>query len=146
MSPFTRELLAICRSFFVFERQQVCCGTVSLPQCVLLQHLLGGARGMTDLAAGLGASLSATTRLVDGLQRRGWLERTRDPADRRKVEVKLTAQGAEEALRLQALTETAVTAVLGRIPAGKHEQVLESLQLVRQAMLDARKGLGDCCP
>jgi DNA-binding MarR family transcriptional regulator len=48
------------------------------------------------LAARIGLSQSATTRLVDRLERNGWARRTPDPADRRRVVIEAAALTAEE--------------------------------------------------
>lgn len=48
---------------------------------------------MAELAARLGLSPSATTRLVDRLEQRGWLRREIPTEDRRAVTVHLTPQG-----------------------------------------------------
>ncbi len=144
MSPFAAELLAICRSIGFLERQQVCCGTVSVPQCVALQLLLAGPLSASDLAAGLGSSPSATSRLVDGLRKRGWVERERNPDDRRSVAVGLTAPGRAEAERLRQLTDAGLAELLRHIPAAEHATVLRALGLVRHALEQVRGKLG-CC-
>jgi DNA-binding MarR family transcriptional regulator len=61
---------------------------------------LDAARGETDLTAGrlaelTGMSTSAITNVLDRLERRGFIERRRDPADRRKVVVASTGQHEE---------------------------------------------------
>lgn len=55
------------------------------------------ARGEPDLAAGriaaaTGLSASAVTSVLDRLERAGFIERVRDPADRRKVRVRSTGR------------------------------------------------------
>lgn len=144
MNPFAAELMSIARCFGVFERGGVCGGTVTVPQCVVLQELSQGERDISGLTAHAGASLSAMTRLVDGLQRKGWVTRDRSEADRRRVVVRLTSPGRREARRLRERTEKAVEAVLARIPEKKRPQVLRSLRLVRKAMEDARCGSAAC--
>ena len=144
MNTFSRELIAICRLFAGFERDTVCGGGVTIPQCVVLQLLLDDPLDVSSLAAEVGGSISAMTRLVDGLERRGWVERTRDPDDRRRVVIQLTPSGHEEATRLSALTHGAVAAVLQHIPEKKHAQCLASLELIREGMEAARDAL-DCC-
>lgn len=54
-------------------------------------------RAMTagDLAAGVGLSTAATTTLIDRLEQRGFVERARDPGDRRRVLVQLTPGGRD---------------------------------------------------
>ena len=46
-----------------------------------------------ELADRLGLSLPGASRMVDGLLRRGWLERREDPDDRRMKRVGITAAG-----------------------------------------------------
>ncbi|MCP4871353.1 MAG: winged helix-turn-helix transcriptional regulator [Proteobacteria bacterium] len=145
-ASFTSELIAICRLVGAFERDSICCGTVTVPQCVALQDLLDGPRTVQELAAVAGVTSSATTRLVDGLAKRGWAERRRDTDDRRKVFIALTQSGNEEAERLRDLTADAASAILARIPRGRHAEVLRALAEVRAAVAEARlAGSVSCC-
>ncbi len=54
-----------------------------------------GDRGQTDLARDLGLTTSASTALVDRLERQGIAERYAHPTDRRRLLVKLTGRGHE---------------------------------------------------
>lgn len=141
---FTQELIGICRLFGVFERDAICCGTVSVPQCVVLQELLRSPADVSTLAKALGVTNSAMTRLLDGLEKRDYVRRERSTQDRRRVELTLTAEGHVEAERLRGLTERAVGAVLARIPEHRHEQVLESVRLIHGALRESRSAF-DCC-
>ena len=71
MKEFTDELVQICRHFGVFEREMVCCGTVTVPQCLVLQQLRNGATDISTLAGHAGSSISAMTRLVDAAWKLG---------------------------------------------------------------------------
>lgn len=53
-----------------------------------------------ELAERLGISLAATSRTVEGLLQRGWLERREDEHDRRMKRVTLTPEGREMAGRI----------------------------------------------
>ncbi len=145
MREFTDELVKICRHFGVFEREMVCCGTVTVPQCLVLQQLRNGATDISTLAAHAGSSISAMTRLVDGLERHTWIERTRGKEDRRRVLVTLTDDGAKEAERLYAETDAVIATLFERIPARKRAQVVESMQLLRKAMDSMSDTIGGCC-
>ena len=138
------DLIALCRIFSMFEREQVCCGTVTVQQCVALQSLVDNPSEVVVLAERLGSSPSAMTRLIDGLVSRNWVERGRDPQDRRRVQIQLTEEGQAEAKRLRTLTEAAINLVIHKIPQQKRNQVLESISLVRKAMEDAREAV-QCC-
>ena len=139
MKCFVDDLVALCRYFGMFEREQICCGTVTVQQCVVLQTLLEEPSEVGPLADSVGSSPSAMTRLVDGLVSREWAKRVRAEEDRRCVHVHLTASGKKEAIRLRGLTEQAVGLVMAAIPKKKHGQVMESVGLVRQAMEAMRK-------
>ena len=146
MKDLIAELVGICRVFGVFERASVCCGTVTVPQCVALQALLDGDHDVTRLAEHMGVSASAMTRRADGMERRGWVRRVRGDEDRRRVDLELTAEGRREATRLRETTERSVAAVLSRIPKGKQAQVVESLRLIRAALGEARDAVSCCAP
>lgn len=53
-----------------------------------------------ELAERLGLSLPGASRTVDGLLRRGWLERHEDPDDRRMKRVRITGDGHKVVQRL----------------------------------------------
>ncbi|MEZ4219982.1 MAG: MarR family winged helix-turn-helix transcriptional regulator [Polyangiaceae bacterium] len=145
MTDFTTDLLAIFRKFGLFERDQICCGTVTVPQCIVLQTLLEGANDINGLAESSGVTASAMTRLVDGLERNDWVTRQRGADDRRRIVVELTPGGEQEARRLRALTEASVNAVLQAIPTDKHAQVTESVRLIREALDRAGRAATKCC-
>src|SRR5512137_2298662 len=60
---------------------------------VLIQLREGIARTASDLASDIGHDSGAITRVLDQLERRGFLQRTRSSQDRRVVELKLTPAG-----------------------------------------------------
>lgn len=142
MKPFVADLVAMYRTLGLFERDAVCCGSVTIPQCVVLEALLDGPSEVGPLAERVGSSPSAMTRLVDGLVHRGLLERERDERDRRRVLVRLSREGRREAQRLVRATEDAVDGVLSAIPKSKRAQVVESIRLLRGAVDEAWRG---CC-
>jgi DNA-binding MarR family transcriptional regulator len=141
----TDELLRVIRLFGIYERDAVCCGTVTVGQCVALQVLRDGAQDNASLAARLGLSPSATTRLVDGLVKRGWVQRSQSEADRRQVQIGLTSAGRDEAGRLRGLTESAVDAVMAEVPEAERAGVERSLRVLGVAMERARDAPRGCC-
>ena len=85
------------------------------------------------------------TRLVDGLERNEWTERTRDGDDRRRVLVTLTNAGRKEAERLYAETDAVVATLFEHIPHKKRRQVVESMQLLSVAMNSVSDVIRDRC-
>ena len=141
---FTELLLTLLRSFGLFERNAICCGTVTVPQCMVLQRLLDGRRDVSSLATDGGVTNSAMTRLLDGLERRALIRRVRDAVDRRRVEIELTAAGQKEAGRLRDATHAAVARVVGELPETDRQAVLASLAKLGAA-LERASGDGSAC-
>ena len=144
MSSVVEDVIAFCRMFSSFEREEICCGTVSAAQCVLLQTLMEGEWDVSALASHTRVTKGAMTRLVDGLENRGWVTRERAEDDARRVLVSLTAAGKKEAQRLRSLTEKSIATILNRIPKSDRAQVIKSLTLLRTAAEQTRTHL-DCC-
>ncbi len=115
------------------ERVSICCGDVSVAQCVTLQLLLASPTDSSSLAEQTRVTKGAVTRLVDGLSKRGWVEKSPDENDGRRSVLSLTVAGKKKARDLERLTEQTVDALLAEIPAGKRKQVIESIRLLRQA-------------
>lgn len=128
------DLVAVVRAFNRFERDAVCCGDVTVPQCIALQALLDGPVDVSAMAEVLGMTLSGATRLTDGLEQRDLVSRDRAADDRRRVEVQLTTAGRAEARRLHKLTDRVVALVLGRMPEADRRKVTEGVRLLRGAL------------
>jgi len=144
MSSVVEDVIAFHRMFSSFEREEICCGTVSAAQCVLLQTLTAGQWDVSSLAAYSRVTKGATTRLVDGLEKRGWVAREKGENDGRRVLVSLTPDGRKEAKRLIRLTEKSIATILDRIPKNERDQVTRSIHLLREAAEQTRNQL-DCC-
>ena len=142
MEAFTDTLVAISRHFGVLERDTVCCGDVTVPQCVALQRLHGSTTAVSTLADYLGKSPSATTRLVDGLEKRSWVERLPDPDDRRRLQLVLTDAGEAKARELRSATEEIAVQLLDEIPERRQAEVVDALSLLEEAIAKCRI---QCC-
>jgi MarR family transcriptional regulator, organic hydroperoxide resistance regulator len=69
---------------------------LTLSQYALLQGLADrDVARVSDLAAGAGVTPSTATRILDALERRGIVSRTRPPEDRRAVAITLTDTGRD---------------------------------------------------
>lgn len=113
------------------------------PQQAKLLRSLGEPRPMGALAGDLGCDPSNVTGLIDRIERRGLVERSADPADRRVKLLSLTRAGRE--VRDQAesgLVEEA--AALNRLDGGEIRHLLVLLE--RFVPADVTKGqTGPAC-
>ena len=130
MSSVVEDVIAFCRMFSSFEREEICCGSVSPAQCVLLQTLTEGEWDVSTLASQSRVTKGAMTRLIDGLEKRSWVTRGKAEDDARRVLVRLT--------------EKSIATILERIPKPDRPQVIRSLNLLRSAAEQTRTHL-DCC-
>lgn len=76
------------------DRDKICCHDISVTQCHALEALVerGPSRSQV-LATALRLDKSTTTRVVDALVRKGYVERRPDPEDARAVSLCVTREG-----------------------------------------------------
>lgn len=76
------------------DRDTICCHDISITQCHALELLVerGPSRSQA-LADALMLDKSTTTRVVDALERKGYVERRPDPADARAHALTITRSG-----------------------------------------------------
>ncbi|MGI9020208.1 MAG: MarR family winged helix-turn-helix transcriptional regulator [Solirubrobacterales bacterium] len=88
-------------------------------------HNLAESEGATQLllARALRIHPSNLVALLDGLEAGGWLERTRDPADRRRHVVALTPAGAKLLVAARAAAEAAERELLEPLKASERVQL-----------------------
>lgn len=144
MNALVDDVVAFCRMFAMVERDQVCCGTVTVAQCVVLQTLLEGTWDASTLASHARVTKGAMTRLLDGLESRGFVERHQDPDDGRRWLIELTATGTKEAKRLAGMTENAVALIMSRMPKDMRKPAVAMIADLRKAAEEVRDQI-DCC-
>ena len=144
MSPLVDDVVAFCRMFAMLERDQVCCGTVTVAQCVVLQTLLEGRWDTSTLASRARVTKGAMTRLLDGLESRAFIERRQDLEDGRRWLIELTATGKKEARRLAGMTESAVNLIMSQMPEEMRKPAVAMISELRKAAEEVRDQI-DCC-
>jgi len=92
-------------------------------------------RAQQELAAAVGIEGPTLTHHLDGLEKAGLIERTRDPGDRRAVRVELTAAGEELFERLG----SAAAAFDRRLRAGLGD---DELDVCRRVLARLRENVG----
>jgi DNA-binding MarR family transcriptional regulator len=137
--------MRLMRILDLLNRDQVCCGDVTIQQCYTLCLLQQeGDRTMQQMAEALGLAVSTVTRNVDVLERRGAVVRERDPQDARLVRVRLTPEGQRLTDGLIASEAACCSRLLDLVPAERHEPLLTGLEdLLRAA--EQLRARGTCC-
>jgi DNA-binding MarR family transcriptional regulator len=91
-------------------------------QAKLLCVLLGGPRGMAELAACFGVEKAALTGLMDRAEKRGLAERSPVPGNRRALQVNLTAAGRRAATAFHAEVGEALNGLVASLSPADREQ------------------------
>lgn len=134
IKKFRKHLRVLEREIAQQVKMDQCCG-VSLAQCHILMELdeMGEAK-LTDLSRTLGLDKSTLSRTVDSMVTTGLLERNASDSDRRSLCICLSKNGHKAAEVINDIANDRYTRLLGGIPDDKHNQVVESMQLLAQAM------------
>jgi DNA-binding MarR family transcriptional regulator len=123
------------RKLGVLEECKVSCGGISLAQCHALTEI-GRAKSISliKLSELLNLDNSTLSRTVNNLVNKGLVERELDKKDRRYVTIKLSENGCKIFKNLEENWNSYYQNVLEAIPIEKQEQVLESMQILLEAI------------
>jgi DNA-binding MarR family transcriptional regulator len=109
----------------------------------VIRALAAGDRTLTDLAGLLGVSKQAAIKVVDEMERRGYLDRCTDPADRRVKLLRLTPKAVQvrrAALRASRQLERELRRELGDDDVAALRRTLLRLLERHGALTDASAG------
>jgi len=101
-----------------------------LRSLAFLRHSPGS--NLTDLAEYIGVSLPSMSKLVDTLTFRGYIERTPDAVDRRRVRLGLTAAGLDILSAAREAVKASFVAKLTTLAADDVATVTASMKLLKQ--------------
>lgn len=117
--------------------------TIPVSQIYLLRLLdRRGALSMSDLAKSLGITLSGCTAVVDRAVEAGWVERWRDPNDRRVVLVGTSPQGERVLDEIRQTRARIFARYLSRLEADEIETLVNLLSQVAEAAVLESAGIG----
>lgn len=89
-----RALTELVRVYQFRDRDRICCHDISVSQCYALEAVVtDGPLSLNDVAARLYLDKSTASRIVDALERKGYVERHPDPEDRRALHLEPTPEG-----------------------------------------------------
>ena len=103
---------------------------VSPPQQRLLGFISVRSRTLSEIARMQGVTPATATTLVTTLEHRGWVRRTPDLADRRRVAVSLTDEGRAALATSQIVAEQAVAALLGPLESDELARLVEGIDIL----------------
>ena len=141
-----RALSDLLRAVQFRDRDRICCYDVSVTQCYALEVL--AARGplrSNDLAAALYLDKSTTSRVVDGLARKGYAERRPDPEDGRAVRIAATERGLALYRRIETDLLGDVEALIGELEPDVRRGAVRLVRRLAEAGACRIDAAGGCC-
>jgi DNA-binding MarR family transcriptional regulator len=132
------RMVAFVRAFGLHRPDETPCGA---PVPVSEAHAVTvlaerGALTQTELAHHLRLTKSTVSRLVDQLEKRGWVRRDAGDGDARQRLVTLTAEGAKAGREIGGLRRERLSRLLERLPADERPAVLAALDALIAAALE----------
>jgi long-chain acyl-CoA synthetase len=129
------------------KRVEVALSTVdlTLPQFRVLGILAEGSSAASGLADRLAVRRPSITALIDGLVTRGLVDRRQEDTDRRRVELRLTKEGAQILADADRAVDDYLASVAAFLPSKEEAMALRSLELWGRALAASReapKGAG----
>lgn len=137
-----RELIrSLERKVGVLEENEITCCGITLAQCHALVEI-GRAKSISlnELAQLLNLENSTMSRTVNNLVNSGFVIRDIDPADRRYVTISLSESGASLFSSIEEGMNQYFENVYDSIIESKRKQVMESLQILLDAI-----NKNECC-
>ena len=125
-----------------------CCG-VTLAQCHIIIEL--GSKGvvsLVELSEILELDASTVSRNINGMVESGLVGRNVNEKDRRYITLSLTDKGRDKYEYIEELCNLHYSEVLKKVPPEKLPQVMESFDLIVEAVLEIKKAKSSearCC-
>ncbi len=119
------------------ERMQYQCDRFNLPDAELrCLQLFGSERYLTakGIAQKMNVVKSRVTKIVEGLVRRGLVQRVKDPEDSRVTLLSLTADGQKKLQEINLFLEDVHREVLMRMSLDQRHTILSNLEVLKTAM------------
>jgi DNA-binding MarR family transcriptional regulator len=131
------QVISFIRAFGLHRPDATPCGkAVPVSQAHALMELSKDVRSQGELAALLRLERSTVSRLIQQLERRGWIVRDRAPDDGRARLVRLTERGRRMADDIATARQAKFAALVEAIPPDEREAVSRAIDVLIGAMND----------
>jgi MarR family 2-MHQ and catechol resistance regulon transcriptional repressor len=135
----------LVRVYQLRDRDKICCHDISVTQCYALEILLlRGPMQLNELAAELFLDKSTTSRVIDALERKAYVERIPKADDRRAVALRVTRTGRSLNGRIHRDLIEQQKALLSDLDPELRATVADVIKRLAQAAA-ARFSAGDSC-
>jgi DNA-binding MarR family transcriptional regulator len=138
---FRQMLQILIRRFGLLEKEGAqCCGVSLIQSHILFAVQRSGKPSLNELSSSLGLDNSTLSRHIQGLVERNLVNRTPSSTDRRYIAITLTPDGERYENDIAGQMNVYIQEILSNVPQDKRGQVLESIDLILEAMQNS-----SCC-
>jgi len=131
----TEQIRSLRQSFSRLERffsqlmreQFSCCGA-TVQQWNCLEVLLDGPKSMNVLAAEVALHQSTVTRIIEKLEKQGFVTRTRKEGNQRSVEVRITESGKSMYTWMDGQCSQMTSDLLDLLPSDRQPAIVEAME------------------
>jgi DNA-binding MarR family transcriptional regulator len=124
----------LMREFARKQPAEVYKGKVTLPQILILQHLMQEAVKMTDIANFMKVTTAAATGIVDRLVKSGYVLRVFDQKDRRIIKIKITPKGSTLMKKLASERRKMAISIFSKISEQDRQDYLRILMRIKDVL------------
>ena len=146
-AEFHGALTSLIRVYQFRDRDRICCHDLSVTQWYALDSLVsGGPFTLNELAGELYLEKSTMSRVVDGLERKGYVVRNRHPDDGRAVLLEANSKGLEIHRKIEEEILAGEERLLGGFDPEVRRAMVEFLRRLTDAAASrVEVGGGTCC-
>ena len=140
-------LAGLMKAAQVRDRECICCHDISVTQCNALEALQDSPMTLGELTNCLLLDKSTTSRVVDALVRKGYVERGAHPDDRRALQIRSTPQGTKLYQLIERSLQEQTMQLLAEFSPEVRDGAIKIISdLAGVAMDQARETTGCCAP
>ncbi|MCH6547367.1 MAG: MarR family transcriptional regulator [Gemmatimonadetes bacterium] len=128
------------------DRDRICCHDLSITQCHALEVLsMRGGLSLNEVAAELYLDKSTTSRVVAALERKGYVERTEHPEDRRAILLEVTGAGQALYKRIHSAIIEQEKGLLTDFDSGTRQSMTKLIHRLAAAAAERVEASGGSC-
>jgi len=125
-------MLTLMKEFARIQPKEIYRGKVTLPQVLILQHLISEeSLRMTDIARFMHVSTAATTGIIERLVKSGYVSRVFDQDDRRIIKIEITEKGVSLMKRLARDRRKMTIDIFGKLSEQDRQDYLRVLTRIK---------------
>lgn len=124
------DIIPKCMRSIRAEMRALAKADLSVPQFRMMVKLAQGNHTNKEISEWMGVSTPTTSRMLDGLVRKGFVARVKGKEDRREVSLGLTKSGIAKHHKIKSIVQDKISARLEQLNKKDTEQLIQGLVIL----------------